>query len=272
MIKRISAVFLIAAMVIGLCPQTVYAAKETGQTTAEEGEGYHFVDLELPKTTKTQTRSGVQAYGAGIPEKYDARSLIGTVRKQGSYQTCWSFAALASAEASLVTKGYATNALDLSEYQLAYFFYHHVTDPLGNTAGDATTPLTRDFANQGGNSMFTTWALAGWQGAALESVLPYNTLSTTAQLSDLLAYGQDWAHMQNAYWIDSSDMESVKQMVMQYGAVNIGYQESGGYRNATYNSYYNPSGTGGGHAVTIVGWDDAFSKEHFNQTDRKSVV
>lgn len=261
-------------MIIGLCPQTVYAENETGQAensqqTAEQGEGYHFVDLELPKTAGTQSKAGVRAYGAGIPEKYDARSLIGTVRKQGGYQTCWSFAALASAEASLITKGYATNALDLSEYQLAYFFYHHVTDPLGNTEGDATTPLTKDFANQGGNSMFTTWALAGWQGAALESALPYDTLSTTAQLPDSLAYGQDWAHMQNAYWISSSDMESIKQMVMQYGAVNIGYQESGGYRNATYNSYYNPSGTGGGHAVTIVGWDDAFSKEHFNQTPKE---
>lgn len=274
MIKRISAVFLITAMIIGLCPQTVYAENETGQAensqqTAEQGEGYHFVDLELPKTAGTQSKAGVRAYGAGIPEKYDARSLIGTVRKQGGYQTCWSFAALASAEASLITKGYATNALDLSEYQLAYFFYHHVTDPLGNTEGDATRPLTKDFANQGGNSMFTTWALAGWQGAALESALPYDTLSTTAQLPDSLAYGQDWAHMQNAYWISSSDMESIKQMVMQYGAVNIGYQESGGYRNATYNSYYNPSVTGSGHAVTIVGWDDAFSKEHFNQTPKE---
>lgn len=262
-------------MIIGLCPQTVYAVNETGQTensqqTTEQGEGYHSVDLELPKTTKTQTRSGVQAYGAGIPEKYDARSLIGTVRKQGSYQTCWSFAALASAEASLIKKGYATNTLDLSEYQLAYFFYHHVTDPLGNTAGDATTPMTKDFANQGGNSMFTTWALAGWQGAALESVLPYDTLSTTAQLSDTLAYGQDWAHMQNAYWIDMDDIESVKQMVMQYGAVNIGYRESGGYRNETYHSYYNPSGSGSGHAVTIVGWDDTFSKENFNQTPEEN--
>lgn len=261
-------------MIIGLCPQTVYAENETGQAensqqTAEQGEGYHFVDLELPKTAGTQPKAGVRAYGAGIPEKYDARSLIGTVRKQGGYQTCWSFAALASAEASLITKGYATNALDLSEYQLAYFFYHHVTDPLGNTEGDATTPLTKDFANQGGNSMFTTWALAGWQGAALESVLPYDTLSTTAQLSDSLAYGQDWAHMQNAYWINSSDMESIKQMVMQYGAVNIGYQESGGYRNETYNSYYNPSGTGSGHAVTIVGWEDTFSKENFNQTPKE---
>ena len=168
-------------MIIGLCPQTVYAENETGQAensqqTAEQGEGYHFVDLELPKTAGTQSKAGVWAYGAGIPEKYDARSLIGTVRKQGGYQTCWSFAALASAEASLITKGYATNALDLSEYQLAYFFYHHVTDPLGNTEGDATTPLTKDFANQGGNSMFTTWALAGWQGAALESALPYLSL------------------------------------------------------------------------------------------------
>ena len=264
--KKILTIFLMVAIVFDLYPQAVYAAKETGQTTAEEGEGYHFVDLELPKTTKTQTRSGVQTYGAGIPEKYDARSLIGTVRKQGSYQTCWSFAALASAEASLITKGYATNALDLSEYQLAYFFYHHVTDPLGNTEGDATTPLTKDFANQGGNSMFTTWALAGWQGAALESVLPYDTLSTTAQLSDTLAYGQDWAHMQNAYWIDMDDIESVKQMVMQYGAVNVGYRESGGYRNETYHSYYNPSGSGSGHAVTIVGWDDTFSKKNFNRT------
>ena len=96
--NRILAVFLIAAMVIGLCPQTVYAVNETGQTensqqTTEQGEGYHSVDLELPKTAGTQSKAGVRAYGAGIPEKYDARSLIGTVRKQGSYQTCWSFAA-----------------------------------------------------------------------------------------------------------------------------------------------------------------------------------
>ena len=58
MIKRISAVFLITAMIIGLCPQTVYAENETGQAensqqTAEQGEGYHFVDLELPKTAGT---------------------------------------------------------------------------------------------------------------------------------------------------------------------------------------------------------------------------
>lgn len=79
MIKRISAVFLITAMIIGLCPQTVYAENETGQAensqqTAEQGEGYHFVDLELPKTAGTQSKAGVRAYGAGIPEKYDAEA------------------------------------------------------------------------------------------------------------------------------------------------------------------------------------------------------
>lgn len=259
--KKILTMLLAASMIFGICPQTAYVVNAEEQT-----EGYHFVDFELPKASKAQSRAGVSAYGTGIPEKYDARSLIGSARKQGSYQTCWSFAALASAEASLIKKGYAASTLDLSEYQLAYFFYHHITDPLGNTAGDATTPLTQNFANQGGNSLFTTWALAGWQGAAQESVLPYENLSTTAQLSDTLAYEKDWAHMQNAYWISMDDMTSIKQMVMQYGAVNMGYKENNSYRNSTYNSYYNPSGTGSGHAVTIVGWDDNFSKDNFNQT------
>lgn len=52
-------------MIIGLCPQTVYAENETGQAensqqTAEQGEGYHFVDLELPKTAGTQSKAGVR--------------------------------------------------------------------------------------------------------------------------------------------------------------------------------------------------------------------
>lgn len=66
MIKRISAVFLIAAMVIGLCPQTVYAAKETGQTTAEEGEGYHFgiwnCQRQLKHRPDQECRHMVQAF------------------------------------------------------------------------------------------------------------------------------------------------------------------------------------------------------------------
>ena len=69
MIKRISAVFLITAMIIGLCPQTVYAENETGQAensqqTAEQGEGYHFVDLELQRQPE---HSQKQEYGHMVP-------------------------------------------------------------------------------------------------------------------------------------------------------------------------------------------------------------
>ena len=129
------------------------------------------------------------------------------VRNQGNYDTCWAFAALASAEASLIKQGYAASTLDLSEYQLAYFFYHHVTDPLGNTEGDATNALTTNFANQGGNTLFTMWALAGWQGPALEEVLPYSTLDTQARLGSEYAYQKDYAHLQNAYLLNTTDFE-----------------------------------------------------------------
>lgn len=54
-------------MIIGLCPQTVYAENETGQAensqqTAEQGEGYHFVDLELQPE-----HSQKQEYGHMVP-------------------------------------------------------------------------------------------------------------------------------------------------------------------------------------------------------------
>ena len=56
-------------MIIGLCPQTVYAENETGQAensqqTAEQGEGYHFVDLELPRQPE---HSQKQEYGHMVP-------------------------------------------------------------------------------------------------------------------------------------------------------------------------------------------------------------
>lgn len=264
--KKIFAMCLVIMIMFGFLQETVCAEEASSE---EQGEGYHFLDLQLPEPDGNSEEYGVRANGANLPEKYDARSIVGflpEVRNQGNYDTCWAFAALASAEASLIKQGYAASTLDLSEYQLAYFFYHHVTDPLGNTEGDATNALTTNFANQGGNSLFTMWALAGWQGPALEEVLPYSTLDTQARLGSEYAYQKDYAHLQNAYLLNTTDLENIKKMIMEHGAVNIGYRNSSVYSNEENHAYYNPTtDQGGGHAVTIVGWDDTFSKNNFNQ-------
>lgn len=258
--KRITAFLVAASMLFTMSPITAYADSE------EEAKGYHPVDLE-PLQTETE-RSGLRAYSADgseeYPQKYDARSLLPTVRDQGIYNTCWAFSAIASAEASMIAKGLATSTLNLSEYHLAYFFYHHDSDPLDNTKGDATYALTSNFADQGGNSAFTTWALAGWQGAAGETLFPYSALSGSSSLSSSSAY-EDTAHMQNAYWFSLADRSKVKQMVMDYGAVNMAYRDISANYDSTRTSYYDSSASAqtGNHAVTIVGWDDTYDKSKF---------
>lgn len=155
--------------------------------------------------------------------------------------------------------------------QLAYFFYHSATDPLGNTAGDKTEPLSLNYLNRGGNSSFTTFALASWVGAADEEVAPYETASTSLTLDESLAYN-DLYHMQNAYWINmATDSNEVKKMIMEHGGVASSFytdQTTSTGKTACYNpdtySYYYNDDYSTNHAVLIVGWDDNYSNTNFN--------
>lgn len=69
-------------------------------------------------------------------------------------------------------------------------------------------------------------------------------------------------------------IKEVKWLLMNRGAVSLGYTDVDDSRNETYNSYYcseadedrieklNPKAAAG-HAVALVGWDDTFPKERF---------
>ncbi len=206
---------------------------------------------------------------------YDPRKegKVTPVRLQSS-NTCWAFSSLAAGEQSLIYKGQASPAsLDLSEAHLAYFFYHPVVDPLGNTAGDGNANISgSDFLSVGSNTIFSTFALANWVGAADESVAPFDGLTQDTVYADSLAYA-DTAHLQNAYWINFKDVDAVniiKQMIRKYGAAAINLYWGYRYYNSSHCAYYFPldSSQPNNHSVTIVGWDDTYPKENFNEAYR----
>ena len=258
--------------------QTITEDSTKTDTKTKESEeiverhmGYNSVDdLTIPTLydgTYVPNQQG------SLPSKYDSRDYgyITPVRDQGTWGTCWSFAALGMAEANIVKKGLAGSTLNLSELQLAYFFYHTVTDPLGNTAGDSTQPLTDSYLDQGGNSAFTTFALASWIGASDESKAPYEAATYDSYaLDDSLAFNDDY-HLQNAYWINMLDTSEVKNMIMNYGAVATSYYSDQLYNYTTtyYNgstyAYYYDNQYNSNHAITIVGWDDSFNASNFNE-------
>lgn len=230
----------------------------------------NYIDenFNIPSVINPYSANKSSLYAQEIPSSYSSRDRLPAVRNQGEWGTCWSFAAVGAAEASVISKGLADSSIDLSELQLAYFFYNSVTDPLGNTIGDKTKPLLKDYLDLGGNSAFTTFALASWVGVADESIAPYETASPSHALDSGLAYN-DTYHMQNAYWINiSKDRNEVKKMIMKHGAVATSYNavQNTTYYNPNTYAYYYDGGYTTNHAVIIVGWDDDYSVSNFNSS------
>ncbi len=211
-----------------------------------------------------------------IPSSYQLdKSKYPDVRDQGSYGTCWAFAALGLSEFILINKGLANKTVDLSELQLAYFTYNSVVDPLGGTTGDQSTyydGTDYNYLNRGGMYEYAVRRLSQWSGAVNESDVPYTTENINNVLDNGLsseyAYSKDVAHLKNAYVMSlANNTDDVKRAIMEYGAVGVQYYHSDSYllwnSNQQLWTYYSPTATGGGHNVMIVGWDDDFSKDNF---------
>lgn len=235
---------------------------DVSPTDAESNLGYHDIGVTIPSYKESNMQA--PAVRAALPASYRNVAYITPVKNQGSYGTCWSFAPINAMEAGLIRSGAATTAVDMSELHLAYFFYNPQTDPLGGTAGDKNVALGSNFLSRGGNTYFTTPHLASWQGAAAESLAPYSSAASVLAngLPGSYAYN-DLAHLQNAQYINMSDADIVKTLLMQYGTAVVSYYDSSTYRSADGRSYFNNSVTSTNHAVSIVGWDDNYSRTNF---------
>lgn len=202
---------------------------------------------------------------AVIPSFYDSREegIETPVSDQSPYGTCWSFTAMTLLESSLLSKGYSYT--NLSESHLAYFANFSAPEPLNNQYKDSMNnknPL--GYADMGGNNYLSYTTLSAWRGAAAETTAPYSKLEQGFSNTVSEAYGSTVAHLQGFYRIDASNKNMIKSAIMEHGAVGAGYYHEDIYCNYNTVAYFYPYGYATmNHAITIIGWDDHYSKENF---------
>ena len=173
--------------------------------------------------------------------------LVTPVKNQGSMGTCWAFGAAGAFESSyLIATGIE---LDISENNIKSLCL-----PYSEYGQTSTT--------EGGN-MFTAAAyFVSWLGAINTTNDFYDELGKVSALQ----YGPDAVRTVNAVFINIKDRNAIKEYLTKYGAMNLflyGANSEDPSYSSTYHSVYNKQ-YGGDHYVTLVGWNDSFSKNHFS--------
>ncbi len=241
----------------------------------------YIADEMVAEVLKQKETAFLETERSVLPIRYSAieNNQITSIKNQGNWGACWAFAPIAVAESFY--KQMAGEESNLSETHLINFFYNEdLKGPDSGLAGDKVIPF-RDKVDNGGNSMYTTFALARWTGIADEQTdnsLVYPSVEVTEKTKELnipqeYAY-TDLVHLQNAYWINRSNTDSIKEAIMKYGSIVVSYKHdescsSNSVDKSVYSGstvYYNDQDYGTSHAIAIVGWDDDFDKNNFKYT------
>ena len=223
-------------------------------------------------------RSGVTA-AADLPSRWDMRekNCVTSVKDQGGANCCWAFAAVGAMETSYVHQGFGNVQTDFSESHLTWFGQRQrVQDASDPTYGDGfmrTNPYL-----YGGNWQIMASTLMRGSGMQLEKNAPWyltrdaNALLNNMTLRESMRY-DCYAKLWSAEGFLDLSREKAKRMILENGAVTMSYFHEYGtadvYFNRNYACYYRGVYTDvTNHSVTVIGWDDNFSRMNFKDLAR----
>ena len=215
-----------------------------------EGKAIELIENPIQSASPSDERFDLRDYTITI--NGSEVSLSGIVKDQGSNGACWAFGATGALESAFLKS--AGILLDLSE---------------NNIQGVATrySEYGTDFIKEGGFATSGMGLFLSWLGVISAEYDNYDELGkiSIAAYAPMASY-----HIQDAVIIpkrsSSTDNDKLKDALVKYGGLTVhiyGASANNEYYNPdTYAQYYNGQDVGN-HFVTLVGWDDNYSRDNF---------
>lgn len=219
-----------------------------------------------------------------LMDSYNLKDVIPentTIKNQMNTNSCWAFASLGALETNLAMRDYNSSkgpvVYDFSEKHMNYAtakssFLDNKTNEYG---------FSKE-VSEGGNFYMAIQYLTNGLGAIDEEDLPFENSEEDIDISEIQNKEVKTTLYDTAEFesVDSSEkevvMDSMKEHIANYGGIYAGISGASifgdNYNNETgamycSDSFSNPID----HAVTIIGWDDNYSVDNFNENNRPTT-
>lgn len=219
--------------------------------------------------------------GAATESKYSLKNVIPDnmkVKDQDTTEDCWAFAMIASLETNLALQNYnnkkALKIYDFSERHMDLVNTRTFKNNKINNYG-----VTRTIGTPGTFNMAIAYLTNG-MGAVSEKDVPFSNSRELVDISEIQnksVQTEVFDTIQFPKYDVTDDLTNIKQEIKEhiknYGAVGAaiyGASPVTDYYNYENSALYcdNKNNCPINHAVSIVGWDDDFSVDKFNEAHR----
>lgn len=238
-------------------------------------------DVEVSQTRSTNPLYKARLLRSSINLKYNLKDVIPrnlSIRNQKSTNSCWAFSAISSLETNLALSNYK-RGINLSKiYDFSERHAEYATSNVFLNDGINEKGYNRK-AGSGGGYPYAASYLTNGSGAILEKDMPFEdnediidvskikNKTVASQVYDTVVfpdYNKQTSENRTAI------MNQLKQHIQDYGSIYAGIH--GADANSSNYSCYNPDTAAkycgdeshtSDHAISIIGWDDNYSRDNF---------